>query len=295
MIEPKTITTKKFIIFMAIAFGVAMIPMCLAGIMLNKGNTLLFMFLFRIVAVMIPLIAVIISGAGFKKLGFKPKKFRFVPLALMGPQILVWIGMAIYFAFNPDLFNISYDGLISQLPAQIKAGFDPSLLSPEFLFVEMLVLALTALPISQLLPSLGEEAGWRGVMYPFLKDHLGTTLGRIVGGFLWGVWHWPLIFIGSYFYGNEYPGYPVLGPLLICVALMAYGIFIDYLYEKSGSILVASLAHGAMNAAAIPLVLIPTTSSNQILGPSAFSLIPIIPVMIIGILITVFSKKNAAK
>lgn len=295
MIEPKTITTKKFIIFMAIAFGVAMIPMCLAGIMLNKGNTILFLFLFRIVAVMIPLIAVIISGAGFKKLGFKPKKFRFVPLALMGPQILVWIGMAIYFAFNPDLFNISYDGLISQLPAQIKAGFDPSLLSPEFLFVEMLVLALTALPISQLLPSLGEEAGWRGVMYPFLKDHLGTTLGRIVGGFLWGVWHWPLIFIGSYFYGNEYPGYPVLGPLMICVALMAYGIFIDYLYEKSGSILVASLAHGAMNAAAIPLVLIPTTSSNQILGPSAFSLIPIIPVMIIGILITVFSKKNAAK
>ena len=295
MIEPKTITTKKFIIFMAIAFGVAMIPMCLAGIMLNKGNTLLFMFLFRIIAVMIPLIAVIISGAGFKKLGFKPKKFRFVPLALMGPQILVWIGMAIYFAFNPDLFNISYDGLISQLPAEIKAGFDPSVLSPKFLFVEMMVLSLTVLPISQLLPSLGEEAGWRGVMYPFLKYHLGTTLGRIIGGFLWGVWHWPLIFIGSYFYGNEYPGYPVFGPLMICVALMAYGIFIDYLYEKSGSILVSSLAHGAMNAAAMPLILVPAVSSNQILGPSAFSLIPIIPVMIIGIIITVFSKKNAVK
>lgn len=295
MIEPKTITTKKFIIFMAIAFGVAMIPMCLAGIMLNKGNTLLFMFLFRIVAVMIPLIAVIISGAGFKKLGFKPKKFRFVPLALMGPQILVWIGMAIYFAINPDLFNISYDGLISQLPAQIKAGFDPSVLSPKFLFVEMMVLALTALPISQILPSLGEEAGWRGVMYPFLKDHLGTTLGRIVGGFLWGVWHWPLIFLGSYFYGNEYPGYPFIGPLMICVALTVYGIFIDYLYEKSGSILVASLAHGAMNAAAMPLVLITAANSNQILGPSAFSLIPVIPVMIIGIIITVFTKKNAAK
>ena len=203
--------------------------------------------------------------------------------------------MAIYFAINPDLFNISYDGLISQLPAQIKAGFDPSVLSPKFLFVEMMVLALTALPISQILPSLGEEAGWRGVMYPFLKDHLGTTLGRIVGGFLWGVWHWPLIFLGSYFYGNEYPGYPFIGPLMICVALTVYGIFIDYLYEKSGSILVASLAHGAMNAAAMPLVLITAANSNQILGPSAFSLIPVIPVMIIGIIITVFTKKNAAK
>ncbi|MBO7424647.1 MAG: CPBP family intramembrane metalloprotease [Clostridiales bacterium] len=295
MIEPKTLTTIKFITFMAIAFGVAMIPMILAGVMLNKGNTILFMFLFRIVAVMIPLIAVIISGAGFKKLGFKPKKFRFVPLALVGPQILVWIGMAIYFAFDPDLFKISYDGIISQLPSEIKAGFDPSVLSPEILFVEMIVLSLTALPISQLLPSLGEEAGWRGVLYPFLKDLLGTTLGRIVGGILWGIWHWPLIYIGSYFYGNEYPGFPVLGPIMICVALMAYGIFIDYLYEKSGSILVASLAHGAMNAASMPLVLIPAVSSNQLLGPSAFSLIPIIPVIVIGVVITVFSKKQTAK
>ena len=287
MIEPKSITTRKFMIFMAVAFGVAMIPMCLAGIMLNKGNTILFMFLFRIVAVMIPLIAVIISGAGFKKLGFKPKKFKFVPLALVGPQILCWIGMAVYFAINPDMFKISFEGILSQLPAEISQTFDPSVLSPEFLFVEMIVLSLTALPVSQLIPSLGEESGWRGVMYPFLKEHLGVTFGRIVGGILWGVWHWPLILIGSYFYGNEYPGYPILGPVMICVALTVFGIFIDYLYEKSGSILVASLAHGAMNAAAMPLVLIPAVGSNQILGPSAFSLIPVIPVLIIGVIITV--------
>lgn len=293
MIEPKSITTRKFMIFMAIAFGVAMIPMCLAGIMFNKGNTILFMFLFRIVAVMIPLIAVIISGAGFKKLGFKPKKFKFVPLALVGPQILCWIGMAVYFAINPDMFKISFEGILSQLPAEISQTFDPSVLSPEFLFVEMIVLSLTALPVSQLIPSLGEEAGWRGVMYPFLKEHLGVTLGRIVGGILWGVWHWPLILIGSYFYGNEYPGYPFLGPLMICVALTVFGFFIDYLYEKSGSILVASLAHGAMNAAAMPLVLIPAVGSNQILGPSAFSLIPVIPVLIIGIIITAFSRKQS--
>ena len=293
MIEPKSITTRKFMIFMAIAFGVAMIPMCLAGIMLNKGNTILFMFLFRIVAVMIPLIAVIISGAGFKKLGFKPKKFKFVPLALVGPQILCWIGMAVYFAINPDMFKISFEGILSQLPAEISQTFDPSVLSPEFLFVEMIVLSLTALPVSQLIPSLGEESGWRGVMYPFLKEHLGVTLGRIVGGILWGVWHWPLILIGSYFYGNEYPGYPILGPVMICVALTVFGIFIDYLYEKSGSILVASLAHGAMNAAAMPLVLIPAVGSNQILGPSAFSLIPVIPVLIIGVIITVFSRKQS--
>lgn len=294
MIEPKTITTRRFIIFMAIAFGVALIPMCLAGIMLSKGNTILFMFLFRIVAVMIPLIAVIVSGAGFKKLGFKPKKFKIIPLALMGPQILCWIGMAIYFAIFPDMFRISYDGIVSQLPEELSKTFDPSVLRPEFLFVEMMVLSLTAVPISQLLPSLGEEAGWRGVMYPFLKERLGVTPGRIVGGILWGAWHWPLIFIGNYFYGNEYTGYPFLGPVMICVALTVFGIFIDHLYEKSGSILIASLAHGAMNAAAMPLILLPT-GNDQILGPSAFSLIPVIPVLIVGVIITVFSRRQSKK
>ena len=289
MIDPKTITTKKFIIFMAVAFGVAMIPMIIAGIMLNNGKTLPFMFFFRVVAIFIPLIAVVISGAGFKKLGFKPKKFKFIPLALVGPQILTWIGMAIYFAFNPDLFKISLESIFSQVPVEL--GFDVSSLSPTFIFVELAVLSLTAIPISQIIPSLGEEAGWRGVMYPFLKERLGVTAGRIVGGILWGVWHFPLVIIGGHFYGKENR---FLGCFMICLALTVFGIFIDYLYEKSGSIIVASVAHSAMNAAGLPLMLISTENANQLLGPSAFSLIPIIPVIIVSVIIVIFSKRITA-
>ena len=290
MIDPKTITTKKFIIFMSIAFGVAMIPMIIAGIMLNNGKTLPFMFFFRVVAIFIPLIAVVISGAGFKKLGFKPKKFKFIPLALVGPQILTWIGMAIYFAFNPDLFKISLESIFSQVPVEL--GFDVSSLSPTFIFVELAVLSLTAIPISQIIPSLGEEAGWRGVMYPFLKERLGVTAGRIVGGILWGVWHFPLVIIGGHFYGKENR---FLGCFMICLALTVFGIFIDYLYEKSGSIIVASIAHSAMNAAGLPLMLVSTGNANQLLGPSAFSLIPIIPVIIVSVIIVIFSKRMTAE
>ena len=247
MIEPKTITTRRFIIFMAIAFGVALIPMCLAGIMLSKGNTILFMFLFRIVAVMIPLIAVIVSGAGFKKLGFKPKKFKIIPLALMGPQILCWIGMAIYFAIFPDMFRISYDGIVSQLPEELSKTFDPSVLRPEFLFVEMMVLSLTAVPISQLLPSLGEEAGWRGVMYPFLKERLGVTPGRIVGGILWGIWHAPLTVEGHNF-GKDYPGYPYVGILLMILSCTAIGAFLMWLTRRTDSVYPAAIAHAVNNS-----------------------------------------------
>ena len=156
--------------------------------------------------------------------------------------------------------------------------------------IVMIVMSLTFIPISQILFSFGEEAGWRGVMYPYFKEHFGKNIGRIIGGALWGVWHWPLIILGNYFYGNEYPGYPVLGPVMICIALIAYGFLIDWLYEKTGSIIIASLAHSAMNASAMPLMLIVTASSNEILGPSAFALFPVIPVIIVAVLIG-FSKK----
>ena len=77
---------------------------------------------------------------------------------------------------------------------------------------------------------------------------------------------------------------------MICIALIAYGFLIDWLYEKTGSIIIASLAHSAMNASAMPLMLIVTASSNEILGPSAFALFPVIPVIIVAVLIG-FSKK----
>lgn len=33
--------------------------------------------------------------------------------------------------------------------------------------------------------ALGEKVGWRGAMYPYLKEKLGVTMGRIVGGVIW--------------------------------------------------------------------------------------------------------------
>ena len=129
-------------------------------------------------------------------------------------------------------------------------------------------------------------------MYPFLKERLGVTAGRIVGGILWGVWHFPLVIIGGHFYGKENR---FLGCFMICLALTVFGIFIDYIYDKSGSIIVASIAHSAMNAAGLPLMLVSTGNANQLLGPSAFSLIPIIPVIIVSVIIVIFSKRMTAE
>ena len=157
-------------------------------------------------------------------------------------------------------------------------------------------MSLTFLPITQILPSLGEEAGWRGVMYPFLKGKLGPVLGRIVGGALWGVWHWPLIILGNYFYDGDYIGKPFLGPVMICLTLCAFGILIDYLYEKTNCIWIPSLMHASMNAATLPVMLLTAsgTGNLSVLGPTCFALIGCLPVMAVSLVI-LFAGKGRKK
>jgi membrane protease YdiL (CAAX protease family) len=181
------------------------------------------------------------------------------------------------------------------LPEETRALIDTSSLNPYAMVTVMTIMSLTFLPISQILPSLGEEAGWRGVMYPYLKGKLGPVFGRLLGGALWGIWHWPLLIAGAYFFGNQYFGYPVLGPVVICIALTAYGIFIDWLYEKTHSIWVASIAHSAMNAASIPMMLLGSSADPKlaVLGPSAFSLIPLIPMIIVAVIICLKKEKSS--
>ena len=51
--------------------------------------------------------------------------------------------------------------------------------------------------------AVGEEAGWRGAMYPILKERLGIK-GRIVGGIIWEVA--PDHALTGYEYGTDYWG-----------------------------------------------------------------------------------------
>lgn len=105
--------------------------------------------------------------------------------------------------------------------------------------------------------AVGEEAGWRGFMMPRLTEDLGLWQARVVGGIIWAVWHWPVILLAGYEYGVNYLGAPVLGLLVWCVVCIALNALLDWLYQKSGSIWVPSLAHGAFNAiAALPALLI---------------------------------------
>lgn len=297
MINPNEITNKKFGVFMAAAFLAAYIPLTIAGLAYKGGNTILCLLLFRFTAVFIPLIAVLIARLPFKALGWKPKfSFKYLLGALIGPQILSWIGAGIFFIFNKDAFGVSLDAYLAMMPAEAGSVFAGAGADPVPVLITVIVMSLTFLPISQILPSLGEEAGWRGVMYPFLKAKLGPVAGKLTGGVLWGVWHWPLVILGNYFYEGEYFGKPILGPVMICITLCAFGILIDHFYEKTGCIWIPSLMHASMNASAVPLMFM-LKSGNQhlsVLGPNCFGLLGCLPVIVLAVILPVLDAKKRA-
>ncbi len=87
----------------------------------------------------------------------------------------------------------------------------------------------------------GEELGWRGYALPRLLAERTALAASLIVGALWGAWHLPTFFV---------PGAPQYGlPFSAFVFLtMAYSVLIGWVYlHTAGSVLVATLLHGAIN------------------------------------------------
>lgn len=91
---------------------------------------------------------------------------------------------------------------------------------------------------------INEELGWRGFMLSKLSQ-LGFWPRHLTIGFVWGVWHIPIIAAG-----HNYPGEPVLGSALFTVYCMLLAPIIGYYAERANSVFGATIFHGTFNAMA---------------------------------------------
>lgn len=96
-----------------------------------------------------------------------------------------------------------------------------------------------------LLPSvLGEELGWRGLLVPELSKIMSFTGIALTSGFLWAIWHWPLILMGLY--GNNTT--PLLYQLFFfTLCLMSMSIIMTYFRLKTNSLWSAVIFHMSHN------------------------------------------------
>ena len=136
-----------------------------------------------------------------------------------------------------------------------------------------LALVITALigPIVNLPLMLGEELGWRGYMAPRLRQIFGQ-FGAVIGGAIWGGWHWPAILLLGYNYQDARFTGALLFPL-ICIAL---SVLFTRAREASGTVLAPALMHGALNqtaAAAVAILYVQDRFNPLIHAPTGILMI----------------------
>ncbi|MBQ6426076.1 MAG: CPBP family intramembrane metalloprotease [Clostridia bacterium] len=291
--------TVKFLVW---TFALAYLIQFGASFLFKSGNAGIGQMI--IAAVMfVPTLGVLLSGAPLKNMGWKPQIRKNIGpflTAWFAPLILTAAGACLYFLLFPSHLDLSGKYLAEAVGAEALNQLEAQGLTYPLYILISAVSSMIYAPFLNMFLALGEEIGWRGFLYPQLKARFGTGTGRLLGGVIWGAWHWPLIWLIGYEYGAAsgnpagYFGFPVTGMLLFCVITAGWGVLHDWLYEKSGSIWVPSLFHGAINAAAaLPLtVCLTNTGSARLLGPVPNGLIAGLPFLTAAAVLTLRRKKT---
>ena len=290
---------KKLSKYLLWAFGVAWVFQIIAGILYRKGNSMSYSVLLA-VSMFAPLFAAVLSGTEIRSIGWKPHikgNLRWILVAWFAPVALGAAGAALYFLLVPNALDTTFAYIRTSLGVESLSQLESAGLSVQLYACIGAVSAMTYAPFVNMLFAVGEEAGWRGTMYPILKEHFGIVKGRLIGGAVWGVWHWPIMLLAGYEYGTTYWGAPVTGSLLFCVITIAMGILFDFLYEKTNCIWVPALCHGAINAfAGVPtLFLNPAYADKLLLGPLMIGVISGLPLMLTAFIISIREKNTIMK
>ncbi len=181
---------------------------------------------------------------GLKCLGVRLGRLAYLPLGLIMPYIIYLVGVGVCYLMGYAPVNPVEAALSSpQVPQQVKELILRS--GPGvFLVLQLVNAAIAGLTINALL-ALGEEVGWRGLMYAVLYPRYGLLASTAVIGVTWGLWHAPLIL----FLGYSMPHHrDLIGLTMYCAVTTSWTLILLLLRRRSGSVLPAAIMHGTINA-----------------------------------------------
>jgi len=181
------------------------------------------------------IVAVILKLIFFRKqslLGLGVGKLIYYLYATAIPLAYIGLSYLVYWLFVPEAFAgtsvlveaISNAMNIQNVPIAIIVGFA--------------VIILTNIPFT-----FGEEAGWRGLMYPIMHKLWGRNKALIISGGIWAVWHLAPLVSGVYMAGA-----PILYQIpMFIIHILAATVVASWLRMKSNSIWPAVLWHTMHN------------------------------------------------
>jgi membrane protease YdiL (CAAX protease family) len=125
----------------------------------------------------------------------------------------------------------------------LLAYFLGTLMGVDSLETQTLMRALISAPIAILsacLSAIGEEIGWRGFLWPLHRNRYSFLLTSLLTGFVWWLYHLPLILFGWYGLQSGIPAFTV--------AIAGFTLFVGVLTDRSRSVWPSVVAHGGWNA-----------------------------------------------
>lgn len=288
---------KKLTIYLTGTFVVAWILQVTGSVCALRGNNAMFTIALS-VSMYAPLFGTLIAKVPLKGMGFKPrckKNLRYFALAWLAPAVFTALGAILYFLIFPQRMDLAGMYIRETAGEAVLAELAGQGITLPLYIVITIMSAVIYAPFINMLFALGEEVGWRGTLNPMLKEHFGRRNGRLIGGVIWGIWHWPVMIIAGYEYGKGYWGEPVLGMVMFCLFTTVSGTLLDYLYEKTKCIWAPALAHGAINAVcSVPMLFLNTAYSDCLtIGPLPIGLISMIPMLIVAVVILWKDKETA--
>ena len=267
------LTKKRLYIYLGLSFGMAWLIFFIFILTGHtwSGSTPEMMSLVSL-GMLAPAVAHVITrkitNEGYRLTGDKSmmlgidltgKKWVFFLLAMFLPVVYSTLGDGILWLVFPEAFG------------EAEVSSFVVIIYPLLAIVQGVVLSFAAL---------GEELGWRGYMMPKLIELMGMPKAIIIGGIIWGLWHAPLTCVGHNF-GMDYPGFPYVGIVLMCLFCTALGTVLMYVTIKTNSIWPAAFMHAVNNT--MPSVLLLFLKQDVDI-PLRIHILSNIPLIIIAVL-----------
>jgi membrane protease YdiL (CAAX protease family) len=115
------------------------------------------------------------------------------------------------------------------------------------LFVGLFLFALV------LSGGLNEEPGWRGFAQPRLNERYGALGASLLIGVVWAGWHAPYFVIPV----TPHSSFPLVNQVGWIGGIMTLSVILGWLYNNTGSVLLAMVLHAMANTADVVIPLAP--------------------------------------
>lgn len=210
-------------------------------------------------------VAIIIKNIFYKKekvLGFNRCNIKYIILGIFIPILYLGVSYGIYWLLNSSSFT-----------GKVYSDSIGFMISAFF---------------SSVITAMGEEIGWRGFLLPKMDLIMSRKRAIILCGFIWAIWHFPLMIAGLYQSGTplwyQLPIFTI--EIILITSVMAYLRF------SSDSVWPAIILHASHNYVD-QMICAPLTnakSSVYFAGETGF-----VTVLLILAIVLVLYKKKAYK